>query len=78
MRPLSWLGWALVAVGTAECVVALVAYFTSHTDRSGAIADAIQGVVLAAGIAPAWILIPRQVRRKARKMLETSTASGES
>lgn len=74
-RPLRWMAWALVALGTATSVIGLVDYLTSPHDRPVAIAFIIEGVLIAAGFAPALLLAPGQMRRKAQRMLATSTAS---
>jgi hypothetical protein len=69
VRPLRWLAWALVALGTATSVTGLADYVTSPNDRPVAITRIIEGVLMAAGLAPVWLLTPRQRRRKAQRML---------
>ena len=74
-RPMRWTAWTLVVMGTATSVIGLADYLTSHNDRPTASTIIIDGVLFAAGLAPAWLLTPRQMRRKTQRMLATSTAS---
>lgn len=48
-------------------MIGLVGYVTTRDRRPVAIAMIIEGFLIAAGIAPAWLLTPEQMRRKRRE-----------
>jgi hypothetical protein len=68
-----WMGWALVVLGAAVSVFGTVGYIASPHDRPVTVAQTIEGVLFAAGYAPALLLTPGQMRRKAQRMLATSS-----
>lgn len=77
-RPLFWLGWVLAALGAAVSVTGLIDFLTAPDDRLVAVGSIVEGILFAAGLAPAWLLLPGQIRRKADSVLATFAAANGS
>lgn len=72
-----WLGGIHLATGIVICAGGLVEYFVSHTRGSIAFVHIFEGAFFMVALAPAWLLIPKRMRRKAQQVQETSALSGE-